>query len=293
MSNDFVDTPNGTYAIGDVQGCFSALEQLLSQVGSYDFLWLAGDLLNRGPQSHATLAWAYAQQNGIRLVLGNHDLYAISRWAGIGKAKKSDTLAALLSDRRADDYFHWLRQQPLFYSDGKLPWNLVHAAVDAEWSLADAAGHAEEVQRALSGKNWKRFLRGLWESEAPRRWADCRSEADAQRFRVAVLTRARWVREDGLYSWTNEAPDKSYLPWHERYFAQQPEGKFVCGHWATQGLLVQERLLALDSGCVWGRQLSAARIDRDPATIIQIQCNDLSTIPVPSISAELETIRHA
>ncbi|WP_308388124.1 symmetrical bis(5'-nucleosyl)-tetraphosphatase [Acidithiobacillus sp. AMEEHan] len=293
MNSDSASATAGTYAIGDVQGCFSALERLLSRVGSYDCLWLAGDLLNRGPQSRATLSWAHAQQDEIRVVLGNHDLYAIGRWAGIAKPKKSDTLAALLSDDKVDDYFHWLRQQPLFYFAGHLPWILVHAAVDAEWSPADALGHAEEVQRALGGKNWKRFLRTLWESEAPRRWRDCRNEADAQRFRVAVFTRARWVRDDGLYSWTNEAPDGSYLPWHERYFAQQSEGKFVCGHWATQGLLVQERLLALDSGCVWGRQLTAARIDATPVRIVQIECSDLSRVANPSTSKTLEPIQHA
>ncbi|MEY2341341.1 symmetrical bis(5'-nucleosyl)-tetraphosphatase [Acidithiobacillus sp. IBUN Pt1247-S3] len=293
MSSDFASEQAGTYAIGDVQGCFTALGELLSRVEPYHSLWFAGDLINRGPQSHATLAWAYEQQDRIRLVLGNHDLYAISRWAAVAKAKKSDTLAALLADSKANDYFHWLREQPFFYRDGQLPWSMVHAALDAEWNLADADGHAEEIQRALRGKNWKRFLRRLWESEAPQRWRDCRNEEDAQRFRVAVFTRARWVRDDGLYAWTNDAPDASYLPWHQRFFARQKEGALVCGHWATQGLLVNDRLLALDSGCVWGRQLTAARIDQTPAAIVQVNCDGFSGVATPSASKKLERLPHA
>ncbi|MEL5849737.1 MAG: symmetrical bis(5'-nucleosyl)-tetraphosphatase [Candidatus Igneacidithiobacillus chanchocoensis] len=262
----------GTYAIGDAQGCFTALQALLSALGEYRALWFAGDLINRGPQSLDTLAWAYGEQDALRLVLGNHDLYAISRWAGIVKAKKSDTLAALLADRHANEYFHWLRERPFLYQAVELPWLMVHAALDADWSPSDAAGHAETLQQALRGKNWKAFLRRLWEAEAPHRWRDCRNEDDAQRFRVAVFTRARWVREDGYYAWTNEAPDANFLPWHQRYFAHQEEGAIVCGHWATQGLRVEERLLALDSGCVWGRQLTAARIDQNPIALTQIDC---------------------
>lgn len=293
MSDDAPSTVPGVYAIGDLQGCFAALGELVSTIGSYSSLWLAGDLINRGPQSRETLAWAFAEQDRIRLVLGNHDLYAISRWAGLVKAKKSDTLAALLDDGKAADYFHWLRQQPLVYQEHSDSWAMVHAAMDAEWSLAEAAGHAEMVQRALRGKNWKRFLRNLWERDAPQRWRDCRTEEDAQRFRVAVLTRARWVREDGLYAWTNEPPDSSFLPWHQRFFATQPKGSIICGHWATQGLLVQERLLALDSGCVWGRQLSAARIDTTPIRILQVHCAPYAQASSPLASKRLESAAHA
>ena len=285
-------TSNGTYAIGDVQGCFGALQALLSSIGEYRALWLAGDVINRGPQSLDTLAWAYGKQDSLHVVLGNHDLYAISRWAGIAKAKKSDTLAPLLADRHADDYFHWLRAQPFLHQEADIPWLMVHAALDADWTPADAAGHAETLQRSLTGKNWKRFLRRLWEAEAPPRWQDCRNEDDAQRFRVAIFTRARWVREDGYYAWTNEAPNASFLPWHQRYFAQQKEGAIVCGHWATQGLRVEERLLALDSGCVWGRQLTAARIDQNPVLLTQIDCR-AENLGAPPALKNLPEIAHA
>ena len=46
------------FAIGDLQGCYSAFRRLLDQIRfdpGTDRLWLVGDIINRGPDSLATL----------------------------------------------------------------------------------------------------------------------------------------------------------------------------------------------------------------------------------------------
>ncbi|WP_075322880.1 symmetrical bis(5'-nucleosyl)-tetraphosphatase [Acidithiobacillus albertensis] len=267
-----------TYALGDLQGCCAPFNELLQKVDfdvQHDHLWLAGDLLNRGPDSRPLLKKLFNWQDRLQIVLGNHDLYALSRWAGIVPAKKSDTLAVLLADKNAGDWLDWLRQQPLLHHDEALGWTMVHAAIHPDWDISSAAEHALQVQEALCGPHWKRFLKSLWAAPAPDRWEGCRNEDDAQRFRVAVFTRARYVTADGLFSWPSTLPKDlahMYAPWHQWFFERQSSGSIICGHWATQGLLVHDRLLALDSGCVWGRQLSAARIDLAEPLIQQINC---------------------
>ncbi len=266
-----------TYAIGDLQGCFSPFLQLLGEMDwqpSKDILWLAGDLVNRGPESHTLLDYLFETRKRIRIVLGNHDLYAISRWAGIIPAKKSDTLAPLLSDHRADDWMEWLRQSPILYRDPVLPWVMVHAAIHPDWSPWDAVGHAGEIEEALRGPRWRQFLKMLWAAPAPASWEACRSEEDAQRFRVAVFTRARWVSASGVFSWPATQPQSpGFAPWHRWFLERQTDVSVICGHWATQGLLILPRLLALDSGCVWGNRLSGVRLDSLEPQLFQVDCS--------------------
>ncbi len=266
------------YAMGDLQGCYAPFSALLEQIGfapQTDRLWLAGDLVNRGPDSHAVINRLYAWRDRVQIVLGNHDLYALARWAGITPAKKSDTLAPLLADPQADEWMEWLRSGPLLHTDPQLSWTMVHAAIHPDWDMATARGHADAVEDALRDRHWRRFMKSLWAAPAPNRWQDCRHEEDAQRFRVAVFTRARYVTAKGFFSWPNTPPKDTsheFAPWHQRFFERQTSGAIICGHWATQGLLVQPRMLALDSGCVWGRQLSAARIDGTEPVIYQTSC---------------------
>ncbi|MGI9323220.1 MAG: fructose-bisphosphatase class III [Pseudomonadales bacterium] len=65
------------YALGDLQGCYDELMQLLEQVRfdpAADELWLVGDLVNRGPDNRKVMDLLLSLPN-ITAVLGNHDLH--------------------------------------------------------------------------------------------------------------------------------------------------------------------------------------------------------------------------
>ena len=66
---------------GDVHGHLSVLQAQLKQVGfqyGVDRLFLLGDLIDRGPDSEATLNWALSTE-GVFSVLGNHELMFLAR----------------------------------------------------------------------------------------------------------------------------------------------------------------------------------------------------------------------
>jgi hypothetical protein len=64
-----------------------------------------------------------------------------------------------------------------------------------------------------------------------------------------ILTKIRTWDGEGL-----DVKNKDNPAWHELY---QGKKLVVYGHWALQGLMEKELTIGLDSGCVYGRELSA------------------------------------
>ena len=264
-----------TYAIGDIQGCFASFEALLKRCAfdpTHDRLWLVGDLVNRGPRSLETLRFVRDLGTAAITVLGNHDLYLLMLAEGFGKRSKSDTLDAILTAPDRDDLLDWLRRQPLCHVEGG--FCLVHAGLLPQWSVAQARGLAAEVEQALVAPNYREFMANMWGSE-PASWSDDLQGWPRLRVIVNAMTRMRFCSPDGVMEFRtkgelDDAP-AGYLPWFQVPGRRSAGAVLVTGHWSALGLRIEPDLLALDSGCLWGRHLSAVRLE--DRALFQVDCS--------------------
>ena len=263
-----------TYVIGDIQGCFGSLQSLLDSF-PFDFdrdrLWLVGDLVNRGPDSLATLRFVRDLGERAVCVLGNHDLHLLSVAAGCSKLRDDDTLDEVLQARDRDELIDWLRHRPMLHLEGK--YAMVHAGLLPQWSVDTALALAHEVENALRGPDFERLLSNMYGNQ-PDRW-DAKLTGFA-RLRVIVnaMTRMRVCSADGRMDLRfkgepGDAP-RGMLPWFDVPGRASRATPVIFGHWSALGLLLRPDIIGLDTGCLWGRQLSALRLD--DARLFQTAC---------------------
>jgi bis(5'-nucleosyl)-tetraphosphatase (symmetrical) len=264
------------YLIGDVQGCASALNQLLVTIDfspSRDKLVLLGDLVNRGPDSLAVLRTLIQLGDAAQCLLGNHDLHALAVATGVRPAHKNDTLAPLLAAPDAPALLDWLRHRPLaLQHSGFL---MVHAGVLPQWTAAQTVAYGGEVCAALQSPDYADFLRRMY-GNTPAQWSDALQGTERLRVIVNALTRLRFCTADGVMEFATKegagAAPKGCMPWFDvpgRLTANQP---VAFGHWSMLGLINRPDLLALDTGCVWGGCLSAMRVDGGRRELVQVPC---------------------
>lgn len=259
-----------TYAIGDVQGCFDelqALTALLRFEPTRDQLWFVGDLVNRGPESLAVLRYVRTLGDSAVTVLGNHDFHLLCLAQGCAKKRADDTLEELLGAPDAPQLLDWLRSRSMLHvQDG---YAMVHAGLLPQWSIDQALSLAREVESALRGARYREFLANLYGAE-PRAWRDDLAGWDRLRVIVNAMARMRFCTDQGemdMKAKGTVAPP-GFRPWFElRPAGEQP---IVCGHWSALGLKLSERLVALDTGCVWGRSLTALRLE--DRALFQVPC---------------------
>ena len=264
------------YLIGDVQGCCGALERLLQRLDfspSRDRLWLLGDLVNRGPASLATLRLLIGLGDAATCLLGNHDLHLLAAAHGVRRPHKGDTLDAILTAPDRAALLDWLRQQRMAVQD--TGWLMVHAGVPPTWTAADTLALAGEVEAVLRGPDLPAFLHDMYGNE-PARWDPALSGTARLRFAVNALTRLRFCTADGDMDFKAKdgagAAPKGFMPWFDVPGRRTAGTPIAFGHWSTLGLVERPDLLALDTGCVWGGQLTAARVDGGAREIIQVHC---------------------
>ncbi|UZN50259.1 symmetrical bis(5'-nucleosyl)-tetraphosphatase [Cupriavidus cauae] len=263
------------YAVGDLQGCDPSLEQLVTKIPDDAPLCFVGDLVNRGPASLATLRRVRTMGVRAESVLGNHDIHLLAVAAGVRNPGSSDTLDDVLQAPDREELLHWLRHRPLALHRGG--FLLIHAGVLPQWTVEQTLELAGEVERELRGPGWKAFLADIF-GNAANRWHEGLRGIERHRVVINALTRLRFCTVDGVMDLKTKeglgkAPD-GLLPWFDVPTRRTRDTTIVCGHWSTLGLVMRPDLMALDTGCVWGGRLTAARLAPDPADreVIQVDC---------------------
>lgn len=253
-----------TYAIGDVQGCLQPLQALLTKIQfdkTKDQLWFVGDLINRGPQSLAALR--FIKSLDAVVVLGNHDLHLLAVAYGVEPAKKADTLDEILAAPDKIELIEWLRHQAMLHTNNI--YFMSHAGLAPAWTVDKARYLAAEVENLLRGPEVKFYLQHMY-GNTPSLWRD--DLVDVERFRCIVnyLTRMRLCKLDGSldldYKGSLADKPKKLVPWYDVPNRKNLEAKIIFGHWAAlDGKADAANVFAIDTGCVWGRCLTAFRLE--------------------------------
>lgn len=267
------------YLMGDVQGCDGALAALLDSVAfsaSRDTLVLLGDLVNRGPDSAGVLRRAMRMGAAVQVLLGNHDLSLLALAEGKRPPHANDSLAGVLTAPDRDAMLEWLRHGRMALHD----WGLlmVHGGVLPAWTVARTLELAGEVESALQGPDRPAFLASLYGNE-PDHWRDTLQGADRLRVIVNALTRIRFCTADGHMDMRASGPPEQapagFMPWYDVPGRKTAGTPIAFGHWSALGYRKRDDIVALDTGCVWGRELSALRLGGSMAEHerIQVPCS--------------------
>lgn len=262
------------YAIGDIQGCHTEFLQLLEQIRfepARDKLWLVGDLVNRGPDSLQVLRFVKSLGDSAITVLGNHDLHLLAVAEGAAELHRSDTLDEVLSAPDRNELLIWLRQQRLIHVEND--YVLVHAGLLPQWSVKQAVSLAHEVEKALRGDDYAIFFARMY-GNTPHSWDDDLSGYKRLRVITNALTRMRICTPQGEmeFKFKGEAEHvpTGYLPWFDVPKRKSQDATVIFGHWSALGLRVEPRVIALDTGCLWGGPMSAIRLE--DRQLFQVGC---------------------
>lgn len=262
-----------TYIIGDVQGCFLSLKNLLSTLqfeAHHDRLIFLGDTINRGPRSLETLRFIKANQSCMRLVLGNHEIFAMSLYIGAIKASRPHTLDDLLLAPDVHELMSFLRAQPLIIREENRIF--IHAGILPAVSINDAILQASHVSSLLQSDDAKKFLKRFYEKTETLFRPDL-GPKKSLRLTLAYLTLLRMCDEpysmDLSYTGTLEKAPKRLKPW---FILRNDPEQIYFGHWAALGLHTHGHYHCLDTGCAWGGKLSALRLEDD--CIFQVDNSD-------------------
>lgn len=263
------------YAIGDIQGCFDELQLLLDKIqfnSQQDCIWFAGDLVNRGPKSLETLRFVKNLGASAITVLGNHDMHLLAAASTPKISTKKDSLTPILEAPDRDELIHWLRHQPLFYTNDD--FCMIHAGLPPQWDFKTTQRMALLVENALQGPNYELLLQQMYGNK-PNQWTPHLKGTAKLRFIINCFTRMRYCDAFGRLDFNNTGPigtQPEYLiPWFTLPNRKSANMKIIFGHWSTLGYYEGSNCYAIDTGCLWGGQLTALKLST-PIQRISIDC---------------------
>lgn len=268
------------YIIGDVQGCYDPLRRLLDKIDfdeKRDKIWFTGDLVNRGPDSLGVLRFVYEHRHSMMTVLGNHDitLLAVAEEA-VPFQEERHSFSDILKNGQRDEYLNWLKHCPLVHYDADRATLLVHAGLVPGWDLPLTQSLAKEVETLLQSNQSAVLLHHLY-GNTPDHWSPDLSGWPRFRFIVNVLTRIRFCTREGVLDLLSKEDQHTapadYFPWFSVSSLQRIGVKIVFGHWAAlEGKTGIPNAIALDTGCVWGKQLTAYALETDTRYCLDCPC---------------------
>tara|TARA_B100000678_G_scaffold281816_1_gene280066 strand:+ start:1056 stop:1895 length:840 start_codon:yes stop_codon:yes gene_type:complete len=260
------------YAIGDIQGCYSELQNLLNEINfdeRRDELWFTGDLVNKGPKSLQTLRFIKALGVNAKITLGNHDLHLLAVAKNIQPLLKKDTIQEILAADDVKELIDWLKSRPLLITDDNLNFTMVHAGLPPQWSLENAKEFAKECELILQSEKINKLLAEMY-GDTPNIWVNSLQDYAKQRFIINCFTRIRFCNSDGMLDFdTKVAPGKqntSLIPWYSLPNRKTKDNKIIFGHWSTVHIgneknFKQYNVYPIDTGCLWGGRLTAMRLE--------------------------------
>jgi bis(5'-nucleosyl)-tetraphosphatase (symmetrical) len=263
------------YAIGDIQGCFDELLRLLDNIAfneHTDQLWFAGDLVNRGPKSLETLRFVKSLGDSAVTVLGNHDLHLLAASCAPKIANKKDTLLPVLEAPDRDELIDWLRHRPLFHFNEN--FCLIHAGLPPQWDFKRTQKMALLAEQALQSPNYQAFLKQMYGNK-PNIWSSSLKGVEKLRFIINCFTRMRYCDVNGRLDFVQSGPlgsqPKNLIPWFEVPKRKNADMRIIFGHWSTLGYYEGPNVYAIDTGCLWGGQLTALKLS-EPVEHFSINC---------------------
>jgi bis(5'-nucleosyl)-tetraphosphatase (symmetrical) len=255
-----------TYAIGDVQGCYDELARLLDKIRfdpAADRVWFTGDLVNRGPHSLKVLRLVRGLGPRAVTVLGNHDLHLVAAHAR-GATRKKDTFQDVLEAADGEELIGWLRRQPLLHVEGR--WAMVHAGLPPQWSIETAKAACAAASRQIASRQSDEFFREHMYGDEPDTWSDSLRGWHRLRFVINACTRLRVCTPGGRlvldYTGAPRSAPPPARPWFMLPTRRSRRATILFGHWSTLGRVhwPAHKVYGLDTGCVWGRKLTAVRL---------------------------------